>query len=359
MTKGLRNKNERRRTKLIILHMPRQSPSYTPRWLYRVFGFIERLPIRGWQLALLVAVIGGLAMHLDAWRQGLLPWGQLDTYLASTSLYIVFYPGIWMVLDQRSRVALRDFFRTTRKSEAGFEAVYADFVSLPSFLGSLVFLFGSFLGFLFYDGIESPFLGRVLPIWDLISWVPITGLMFMLLYRTLRQAVVMPRLFNEIKVNLFDPSPVYAISRYASQASVALLVISYLLLSFSLPGQLFEPIAIAFQILLISASLAYFFVPLASINQRMHRAKEKLLAEIGRDLEAVYGRVHAAVQSKKFARVGEMHASIGALKDELEIIRRIPTWPWQPETLRNLVTPMLLPVIVYLMQRYVGSALGF
>ncbi len=341
--------------------MPKDAvPAYTPRWLYRLFALIQRLPVRGWALALLVAVLGGLGMHLDAWRQGLLPWGQLDSYLASTSLYIVVYPGLWMVLDQRARVALKDFFRATRKSQAGFEAVYADFISLPSLWAALVFVLGSLLGFLIYDGVESPFVRRVLPAWDLISWVPITGIMLMLFCRMLRQAVLMPRLFTEIKVNLFDPSPVYALSRYASQVSVALLIINYVLLYASLPDELlFEPAAIVFQIIVVSASLAYFFAPLASINQRMRRAKERLLAELGRDLEEVYGRVHAAVQSKKFAHLGELRNSIAALKDELEIIRRIPTWPWQPDTLRNLFTPMLLPVIVYLAQRFFGSALGF
>ena len=338
--------------------MPRQTPAYTPRWLYRLFALIQRLPIRGWALALLVAVLGGLAMHLDAWRQGLLPWGQLDSYLASTSLYIVVYPGIWMVLDQRARVALKDFFGATHKSQARFEAVYADFVSLPTFWANLVFVLGMLLGFLFYDGVESRFVGRVLPLWDLISWVPITGIMLMLFYRSLRQAFLMPRLFDEIEVNLFDPSPVYALSRYASQASVALLVINYVLLFASLPDLLSEPIAIVFQILIISASLAYFFLPLASINRRMRRAKERLLAEIGRDLEEVYARVHGAVRSKKFARVGEMRNSIGALKDELEIIQRRPTWPWQPDTLRNLLTPLLIPVVVYLIQRFFGAMFG-
>jgi len=334
------------------------SSVYTPRWLYRLFALIRRLPIRGWALALLVAVLGGAAMHLEAWRQGLLPWGQLDSYLASTSLYIVVYPGIWMVLDQRAWVALKDFFGSKHKSQARFEAVYADFISLPSFWANLVFVLGMLLGFLFYDGVESPFVGRVLPLWDLISWVPITGIMLMLFYRSLRQAFLMPRLFDEIEVNLFDPSAVYALSRYASQASVALLVINYVLLFASLPNLLSEPIAIVFQIVIISASLAYFFLPLASINQRMRRAKERLLSEIGRDLEEVYARVHGAVRNKKFARVAEMRNSIAALKDELEIIQRKPTWPWQPGTLLNLFTPMLIPVIVYLMQRFFGAIFG-
>ena len=334
---------------------------YTPRWLYRFFAFIQRLPIRGWLLVVLVTIVGGLAMHLDAWRQGLLPVGQLNSYLITVSLYIVAYPGIWMLLDQRARVALKDFFQAKAKNRASFEARVAAFVSLPSIPANIVFLLGSLSGVVLFQGVQqtSPLVGRVLPLWDLISWIPITGIMFMLIYRMLRQAVLIPRLFAEIEVNLFDPSPVYALSRYASQASVALLVINYALVFASVPDFAFTAEAVLFQILVITASLVFFFAPLASINQRMRRAKGHLLAEIGRDLEDMYGRVRRAVKTEKFDRVGELRNAISALKDEIETIRKTPTWPWQPDALRNLLAPMLLPIIVYLVQRFFGSMLGF
>jgi len=65
------------------------------------------------------------------------------------------------------------------------------------------------------------------------------------------------------------------------------------------------------------------------------------------------------VRSRKFAQVDKLRNSIPALKDQLEIVRRSSTWPWQPETLRNLLTPMLIPVVVYILQRYLGALLGF
>lgn len=340
--------------------MPRQpSPKYTPRWLYSFFALLDRLPIRGWTLAALVFLLGTLAMHVDAWRQALLATGQLNTYLTTVTLYIVAYPGLWLILDQRARIALKEFLKG--KSNANFEAVYTDFISLPTLPATLVFILGSLLGLNFFLTVQEtlPLVGRVLPAWDFISWVPITGLMFMLLYRTIRQAVLMPRLFNQIQVSLFDPSPVYALSRYASQASVGLLIINFALIYASIPSLLFSPAAVVYYVLILGGSLLYFFGPLASINNRMRREKERLLAEIGRDLEDVYKRVHTSVKTAKFRHVDEIRNSIPALKDQLEIVRKSSTWPWQPETLRNLITPMLIPVVVYLVQRYLGSIFGF
>ena len=331
----------------------------TPRWLYDFFAFLGRLPFRGWALATPIFLLGTLAMHLDAWRLGLVPTGELNLYLTTSTLYVVAYPGLWLLLDQRARTALREFLRD--KSNAKFEATYADFVSLPTLSGTLVFVLGSLLGFEFFTTLQEtePLIGRVLPVWDFISWVPITGLMFMLIYRTIRQGVFMPRLFNEIEVSLFDPSPVYALSRYASQASVALLVINFALVYASIPSQLLTPAALFYVVLVLGGSLLYFFAPLSSINTRMRKEKERLLAEIGTDLEDIYNLVHSSVRSRKFAQVDKLRNSIPALKDQLEIVRRSSTWPWQPETLRNLLAPMLIPVVVYILQRYLGALLGF
>jgi len=42
----------------------------------------------------------------------------------------------------------------------------------------------------------------------------------------------------------------------------------------------------------------------------------------------------------------------------MEIVQKIRTWPWQTETLRNLLTPLLIPIFVYLVQRVLGGVLG-
>lgn len=334
--------------------------AYTPFWLYRFFDWLERLPVPLWLLGVLVIFIGGLALHLDAWRQGLVPLGEFNSYLATVSLFIVGYPAVWIFLDRRAKPALKDFFQKQHKSQSEVEAIIADFVSLPSLPANLVFLIGLVVGYfaLLNARLISPLAGRVLPAWDLISWFPITGLMFMLLYRTLRQAVLMPRFFRENDIDIFNPTPVYALSRYASQASIALIVVNYALVFSSLPALLTTPEGFVYQITIIGLSLIYFFAPLTSINQRLRREKERLLAEIGEDLEDVHKRVHTAVKKRKFSVVNELRNTVSTLKDQQDIVQRIPAWPWRPDTLRNLLTPLLIPILVYLVQRFLGGLFG-
>ncbi len=339
----------------------KRSPRPTPRWLYWFFDLLRRSPIPLWLLGLLIIIIGGVAMHLDAWNKGLVPNGQFNRYLATVSLFNVGYFAVWIWLDARARVALAAFFRNQRKSGSEFEIIWADFVSVPSLTATLVFAAGMLFGYLSLPQSRElqPLIGQVLPIWDLFSWIPVTGLVFMLLYRTLRQAFLIPRFFGEIDVDIFNPAPVYALSRYASQAAIILLVINYGLILSSFPEVLLTPLGLFYQVLIFGSSLIYFFAPLASINQRMRSAKGELLAELGGDVKRVVQRVHQGVGKLQFGKVNEMRTTIGALKDELDIVQKIPTWPWQPETLRNLLTPLLVPIFIYVAQRYLGTLFGF
>ena len=299
-------------------------------------------------------------MHLSAWRQGLVPVGEFNRYLATVSLWNVGYPAVWIYLDRRARVALREFFGDNRKRKAELETVLTDFISVPSLSGTLIFLAGMLLGFLYLPEVMQiqPLIGRVLPIWDLFSWIPITGLVLMLLFRTLRQAFLMPRLLRLIDINVFDPARVYAISRYASQAAIILLIVNYALVYSSVPDLLFGPSGLGYLIIMSGTSLIYFFAPLTSMNRRMRREKERLLAEIGRDQMRINSKLHVAVNNKKFAELSDLGTAVSALKDQRDVVQNLPTSPWQSDTLRNLLAPLILPVGVYLASRYLGGLLG-
>ncbi len=237
----------------------KQKIAYTPRWLYRFFAFLERLPIPLWVLGLSITLIGGLAMHLDAWRQGLLPVGEFNSYLATVSLFNVSYPALWIFLDRRARLAVKGFFQNHGKTQTEVEAIYADFISIPPLAANLLFLGGTLVGYLGLPSAKAlqPLAGKVLPLWDLISWLPITGVVFMFIYRTFRQAFLIPRLFRKIEVDIFNPAPVYILSRYSSQVSIVLLIINYGLLLSSLPTLLDTPIGFVYQIFIIVPSFIF------------------------------------------------------------------------------------------------------
>ena len=336
-------------------------PKYTPRWLYKFFAFIERLPIPAWLLGLLYILVSAGALHWVAWSQSVVPFGEASVFLFSVGIFTVagFVP--WHFLSLRARSAIQDFFKSRRKSPAQTEIILSDFVSLPPLWGTVAFLLGGLYGIISYYQYAVPKIPlsiQVLPGWILVNYIIPMGFFSIIITRLGRQTVIMRHLYREMDVDIFNPAPIYALSRYAVVTTITLLLVIYSLVLLSLPERLLTTTDFISIVLVNGLLLLFFFAQLLGINQRMRQAKTRLLSQLSKDIESVYNDVHKAVQKKAYSAVGRMQASVVTLKHEQEILQKLPTWPWQPETLRNLLTPMLIPVIIYLMQRYLGGLFG-
>ncbi len=338
-----------------------QAPPYRPLWVYYFFAFIARLPIPGWLLCLLIIVIVGAANHLVAWQQGNLPFGQLNGFLSSIGLYIVLMPLVWVFLTERAHRALLDFFQGSGKSPAQVQAISSDFNSLPNLAMILLLGFGILFGYFVYYNVSVPMMpisAQVLPSLNLLAWLTTMGLAFPSVARAVRQIALIKRLFKDLEVDIFNPQPIYVLSRYASLIGIILLIIEYVISPIAFPSLLFTPVGIFLQFIGVVPALSLFFIPLADINRTMRRAKERLLSELGKDLKEVQQRAHRSLAQKTMANVSDLHNAVSMFREEMEIVQKIRTSPWQTETLRNLLTPLLIPVFVYIIQRFLGGLLG-
>jgi len=339
----------------------RRASPYRPLWVYHFFAFINRLPIPGWLLCLLIIVIVGVANHLVAWQQGNLPYGRINGYLATVGLYIVVGPSLWAFFTERADRALTDFFQGSGRNRAQVQAIISDFNSLPDWEFIFLLAAGLFVGFYNYYNITVtmiPLSAQVLPSLGLLSWLSTNGMTLPTTGRAVRQIVLIRNLYAKMEVDIFNPGPVFVLSRYASSISIAILIITYGFQSIAFPAMLLTPVGFLFQFLTVSLALSLFFIPLAGINRKMHMAKEQLLSELSKDLKDVQQRVHQSVASKKLAKISDLRTAVSALKDEMEMVQKIRSSPWQTETLRNLLTPLLIPVVVYLVQRFLGGLFG-
>ena len=82
-----------------------------------------------------------------------------------------------------------------------------------------------------------------------------------------------------------------------------------------------------------------------------------LLDEIKQRYKATMGEVHKRVDMEKFDEAGTLGGSLNALSHELSTIKEISTWPWQPETFKWLFTAMVLPLLMWLAQYFLGRLL--
>jgi len=81
-----------------------------------------------------------------------------------------------------------------------------------------------------------------------------------------------------------------------------------------------------------------------------------LLHEGSARFKALSIELHRRIETNDLKDVGQINAAMAGLETERIAIKRISTWPWQPETLRTLVTTILAPIGIWLLQ-YILSKL--
>jgi hypothetical protein len=103
---------------------------------------------------------------------------------------------------------------------------------------------------------------------------------------------------------------------------------------------------------------AAFLLPLLSMHLRLAGEKARLESEVNQAVELAYRELRDQVRSKAMARVDELDKALSGLFRMREAVAKLPTWPWQPETLRGLLAAVGLPIVIWLIQFGLQRILG-
>jgi len=79
--------------------------------------------------------------------------------------------------------------------------------------------------------------------------------------------------------------------------------------------------------------------------------KERLQLEANRRLKATLMRLHQAVDERDLSNSDALNKTLESLQLERDAIARMPTWPWEPGTLRAFVSALLVPLVLWLIIR--------
>lgn len=318
-------------------------------------------PFNGVLFAIVLFVISAGLLHWGAWQSGSLARYQFDTLLLFPALWLPSNLLFWFWLDAIARNAITAFAGGIGKSKEETKRLYVDFISISEPIGFILLVAGLVIGT--GDSITraATFGVTQLPLVLVMSLGSILGGVFELfsLFRLFRQLLLVNALYKNVKnINLFNLFPIYALSRYGY--TIALLfvlatVVIDLLFRF-LGGADLGFIYIVYTLII---SLVVFIAPLLGINRRIRREKEEELQRLGVQLESVYSETEAAVRNRKLAKVLPLRAAAGALKEQMDAVQKVAPWPWNPGSLRNLFLPILLPLFIAILQRYVLTFLGF
>jgi hypothetical protein len=334
-------------------------PPYTPNWLYRMHRVIDRLP--SGTLALAFTIFSAVLHHLVAWEKGLIPRGEIKMYFVMVGPFIVLFPLLWTFLAQRATRSLHDFYSLQQTSQKHVQRTIAEFISIPTLSGTLAFIAGGVFGGVSFFVLALPLLplaGQTLPAFSILSWSLSNAFVAVLVYRSLHQAKMVSKLYAKLEIDIYNTRPIYALSNFGGLTSLVGVGLVYGLTFIGFTDFFYSPMGWIYQGLMTAVSLGLFFAPLVRVNRRLRRAKDQVLAALGSDLRHVQQELHAALRKKKLSGMADLRNAAEALKSQIEYVQKIPTWPWQPETLRGVVSPLLLPVIVYLFQRYLSGFLG-
>ena len=188
----------------------------------------------------------------------------------------------------------------------------------------------------------------------------LSALVLTLIYHTVRQLRLVGRIHAASeRVNLFRPAPLYAFSRLTSQTSIGLVP---LLVPF---GSSLTAVSTSIDYvnllsicgLILGVAVLAFFVPLLGMHGRMAQEKRRLQDEVGLHVEILVGRLHASVDREDLSVADGQNKELASLISERDLVNRLSTWPWQAGTAGAVASAVILPVVLFLVTRFLDRVL--
>ena len=182
---------------------------------------------------------------------------------------------------------------------------------------------------------------------------------FPVFYHILRQLREIHRLHRDrSEVRLSNVRPMYALSRVTSLAALGLAFNNYGWFLAQPGAELSNPVTVVESLSNFGLALVVFVWPLWSAHRLLAEAKERGLTRVAGRKEAARRQLHEAMDAGHLDRVDPLNKVLGALEAENTELVKLATWPWAAGTLRGLLGTVLLPVVLWLVQRALGRLLG-
>jgi hypothetical protein len=193
---------------------------------------------------------------------------------------------------------------------------------------------------------SSPMTQRILILVYYVGWWAFGAFV----YHTIRQLRVIHCIYTEhTHVSLFAMGPLYAFSSVTATTALTLAIATYgwTLLN---PDNLSNPVSILLFLLITVLALAAFSWPLLGTRRLLAEEKTRRLDAVSLRLEAVFTELHQRIDAGRVGEVDDLSRALAILQEERNMLLAISTWPWQPETLRLLVTALILPMLLWITQ---------
>lgn len=340
---------------------------YGPSWLDVVDDRVRRLRVPAWAfwVALWLAVLG--IGEVSKWSDGSLPFGVVHPFHAVFSAVTVFMLAACSLLDEVARRALaqaRPALDITDADYDRWEHMLTVTPARPMIASNVIGLAAFALG-LATLGDPVTFEATKFDPTSAIDLAAI-GLNALalsgFLYHTLHQLRgVRAVIASHLRVDLFQVVPLRAFSVLTALTAAALLVANYTMLGAlvaTAPAIAVSPLPLLITATMSLTALAVFAWPLLDLSTRMRAEKQRILLENADELRATVAERRRLMEAGQVEGVAALKDIADLLVMERGLAEKLPTLPWHASIARGLLTTIVLPIALILLQRILDRALG-
>jgi hypothetical protein len=178
------------------------------------------------------------------------------------------------------------------------------------------------------------------------------------LYHTFHQLRTIHLVYTRhTRINLFKMRPLYGLSGVTALTGASLTAITYGWMAIN-PDLLGNAISMAIVLPITLLAGATFLWPLVGVHRLLEEEKGQLLDECSLRIESAIAVLHQRVDGEQLGGMDELNKMLASLEIEQNLLERIPTWPWRPETVRLLITALALPLGLWLIQYVLQLVIG-
>jgi hypothetical protein len=337
---------------------------YPPSWVDRLSAWIARFPGPSWSYYLGFGLVLFFLLTVVMWIEGASSVGTILPIHFFLSGVIAFFLAMFYYLDKWAGAAMTMIRKDLTADEKKYQELYYQLTTLPrgkTIIASLVILALNFLG----EAIGDPYYYQALNDFPVsayflrIIYLICFWIFGAFMYHTIHQLSLIHIIYtNHTHIHLFRTKPFYAFSNLSAftAGSLVMIIYGFLLVNPSIPWD--DPIVMVWVVIFIVSALVTFVWPQLGMHRLQVAEQERLLDEAYLRLESTISELHQQLDDDELERMEELNFAIASLEMEINALKKIRTWPWEPETLQLLITALALPLGLWIFQLIFERILG-
>lgn len=331
---------------------------YPPSWVNRYLAWLEDLPIPIWLSIALIYLIAVVLYHIAFWLEGSLTAGSFEGLWFFNAIWNVIGTAFILATIHIANRAVDKFAVLVPNKKKELELLRYQMTTIPArpalvlaLLICALIILGAYFDPTFLQ-VKQPIPVLVILAGNLSGYVfaPI------LLFHGLRQLILVIKAYRMVdEINLFHLQPLYAFAGLSMTSSLFWVLILNLNFIGNYTGAPTSTgdilLSIVFVIPYIFLAFATFILPLWGIHSRIMHKKEEAIEENGLQIEKAHQTLYRLLNKNNYKSTADMEKSLASLYKMREQIEKVPTWPWNPATLRGFLSAVFLPLGLWVTQQ--------